>query len=103
MTAKSSQKLANALRKEGFEELAKRAELDEFHDYLSPHDFPEMQLDVELVAMIKDESRPAEQRDAAQRIREAHHDGAWDATKEESDRWAASPEGQAALRMLVSK
>ena len=103
MTAKSSQTLADALRKAGFEELAKRAELDEFHDYRSPHDFPEMQLDVELVALMKDESRPQEQRDAARRIREAHHDGAWDATKSESDEWAASPEGQAAFKMLVEK
>jgi hypothetical protein len=91
MTAKSSQKLADALRSAGFEELAQRAELDEFHDYKSPHDLPAMALNIELTALGP----------KATPIRQKFLNGDFDATDEESDEWAASPEGQDAFARLV--
>ena len=99
MTAGTSQKLADALRAAGFEALAVRAETDEFHDFLSPHDFPEMTLDNELVKLIK-ASTDERQRIAALHIRMRMHDGEFDADLKESDDWAESEEGQAAFRML---
>ena len=100
MTAKTSQKLADALRAAGLPELAIRAEHNEFHDFLSPHDLPEMMLDMELVAVIQ--SGDEKKREAAQRLRERHHEGEFDASKEESDEWARSSEGQATFSRLMN-
>jgi hypothetical protein len=100
VTARTSQKLADALRKAGLEELAKRAELDEFHDYLSPHDLPEIMLDMELLAVIHN-NPSIRVREAAGRIREMHHGGDFDADTAESDEWAKSPDGQATFNLLV--
>lgn len=91
MTAQSSQKLADALRAAGFETLAQRAELDEFHDYLSPHDLPAITLNIELAALGP----------GAKAIRARFLDGDFDATAEEGDAWAASPDGQDAFGRLI--
>jgi hypothetical protein len=101
MTAATSQKLADALRAAGFEALAKRAEADEFHDFLSPHALPETMLDQELVAIMRDESRTPLERQRAGEIRGRHHEGDFDASLEESDDWAASPDGKDAFRQLL--
>jgi hypothetical protein len=98
MTARSSQKLADALRASGFEDLAKRAEADEFHDFLSPHAFPEMQLIGELDALIYTAKTG---RNQAINIRSRAINGEFDADYEESEEWAASPQGQNALRRLA--
>lgn len=100
MTARTSQKLADALRAAGFEQLAKRAELDEFHDYLSPHDLPEIMLDMELVAIIKG-TMSKKVKATAQAIRERLHQGDFDADKKESDDWAKSPDGQDTFKRLI--
>lgn len=99
MTERTSQKLADALRGAGLEELAKRAELDEFHDFKSPHDLPELYLDMELLAAIK--ANPSNRKIA--KIRGRLHLGDFDADKTESDAWAASPEGQETLGLLVRR
>lgn len=101
MTAKTSQHLADTLRAAGFDALAQRAETDEFHDYLSPHALPETMLDNELVAIIRDYARSERERTAAHHIRERHHDGEFDASTEESDEWAESPDGQDAFKRLA--
>jgi hypothetical protein len=100
MTAPTSQHLADTLRSAGFEELARRAEADEFHDFLSDHELPETMLDNELVKLIKGASSERE-RLAATNIRMRHHEGEFDASKEESDEWAESPDGQDAFRRLI--
>jgi hypothetical protein len=103
MTARTSQKLADTLRAAGFEDLAVRAEADEFHDYLSPHAMPEMMLDRELYALAFDATLTDltdQQRIAAQNIRARHHNGEFDADLKESDEWAASEAGQEAFRLL---
>lgn len=101
MTAATSQKLADVLRAAGFETLALRAEQDEFHDFLSPHDLPTMTLDHELIGIIQNPAYETPQRRAAHYIRERLHEGEFDASKEESDDWADSPEGKDAFRRLA--
>lgn len=103
MTAKTSQYLADTLREAGFEELAKRAETDEFHDYLSPHDFPEFELDNAMVDLLRQAKQAGnrERYEAVVAIRLRHHSGDFDASVEESDDWAESDEGQQLFRMLL--
>ncbi len=59
-----------------------------------------MALDEELAAIIRDENRPQADREAAAAIRQRHHGGEFDASLEESDEWAASPDGRAAFDQL---
>jgi hypothetical protein len=84
--------LAQELRNAGLDEMAAKAETGYYHDFLSPLDFPETQLEADLRAV----GRPA-----ALALRARHLNGEFDASKEESDAWAASPDGQAAMRMLM--
>lgn len=100
-TAKTAQHLADVLRKAGFEALAKRAEANEFHDFLSPHALPELMLDRELYVIVADLQRDLVERQRAEQIRYRLHDGEFDASLEESDAWAASDDGQEAFAMLT--
>jgi hypothetical protein len=100
MTAKTSQHLADTLRAAGFSELARRAEADEFHDFLSPHELPDLMLSDLLARIAMDQERPERERIAAHHIRLRHHEGEFDANLEESDQWAESADGKAAFDML---
>lgn len=77
---------------ESYEAFAKRAETGEFDDFAIPSDAshicPITQLYTELMAagLTKFAARVA--------------DGEFDATKEESDEWARSPEGQEIAKSL---
>jgi hypothetical protein len=102
MTAKTSQHLADALRAAGFTALAEGAERDEFHDFLSKHDEPSLALDAHLLAIINGKVSN-EHKAAARALRSRHHNGEFDASKEESDEWAASPEGQNAFERLITE
>jgi hypothetical protein len=90
-------KLAAALREAGakssnadlYEAFAKRAETSEFDDYASTYVCPITQLHTELQA--------AGLSAFARRVA----NGEFDATREESDEWAASPEGQQVLSQLT--
>lgn len=84
-------KLAAELRKAGLDAMADKAATGYYHDYLSPLDFPEMQLEMDLRLVGTPE---------AEALRKRHLNGEFDASKEESDAWVASPDGQAALAML---
>lgn len=89
----SSLRLVAALEEAGFGQLAKRARTHEFHDFLSPHALPQHELVAELREL------PGEKASALMvRVIE----GDFDATKAESDEWANSPEGQAALDGLTA-
>jgi len=103
MTAPSSRKLADALRAAGLEDLAVRAEADEWHDYLSPHALPAMAAAKELsLAGVKanlDNDRAKVLATANIRLRLIN--GEFDASPEEGDAWAASAEGVAAFDMMV--
>jgi hypothetical protein len=90
-------KLAAALREvaaksrhaEKYEWFARRAETGEFDDYADTYICPITQLHNEL--------HTAGFHAFAQRVA----NGEFDATKEESDEWAASPAGQEALSQLT--
>jgi hypothetical protein len=71
-----------------YEAFAKRAETGEFDDYADTYVCPITQLHAELSAagFTKFAARVA--------------DGEFDATKEESDEWAASPAGQELAKQL---
>lgn len=90
--------LAQELRKIGLNEMADRAAEGYYHDYLSPLDLPGVEL-VETLAVAA-LTAPKDSVDAIMHLRNRVMNGDFDATKEESDDWASSPEGQAAFRML---
>lgn len=83
--------LADELRKAGLNEMADKAARGWYHDYLSPLDTPCLQLATDLAAAGTPEAKALLAR---------HYNGEFDANREESDAWAASPEGQAAFAML---
>jgi len=85
----STEKLVRALIEAGASrQLLARARLDEFNDYRSPHPFPQREL-------LK--AARAENLDS---IAEGVINGEFDGTQEESEMWAASPDGQEAFREL---
>jgi hypothetical protein len=90
--------LAAALREVGLDRMAERAATGHYHDYLSPLDFPELTLLDELTA---EAGRRLETKGAIMALRRRVMSGEFDATKEESDAWANSPDGQAAIRRLI--
>jgi hypothetical protein len=94
VTEPSAERLAQELDKAHLHTLAVRARKDEFHDYRSPHALPEHVLVAEL--------RKVGGR-AANAIRQRVIDGEFDATRAESDAWAASPEGQAVMGELMRR
>jgi hypothetical protein len=100
VTAPSSQRLAEALTKAGFDKLARRAANDEFNDYLSPHAMPTHVLLDEL-ARLQQTARKASQRFAAIQLRTRVINGEFDADKGEGEAWARSKEGRATLGRLV--
>lgn len=88
----SSELLAQALERANLRVLAVRARRDEFHDFKTPHTMPQHVLVAEL---------NGEGGRAARELIERVIAGEFDATKEESDAWAASPEGQATFAELL--
>jgi hypothetical protein len=106
-TEHTTAKLARALRE--LPTLAvppamiRRAEAGYYHDYLSPLALPEMALVNELGALARHPSRagtPAAL--ALMELRQRVIDGEFDASRAESDAWAASPEGQATFAELIN-
>lgn len=89
--------LSSQLRAAGLDAMADKAATGYYHDYLSPLDLPEMQLDADLVEAINAGN------EAAKLLRQRHHQGAFDASIEESDEWAKSPEGQEAFKSLITR
>lgn len=84
--------LAVELLKIGQDDMAAKAVAGYYHDFLSPLDFPCLQLAEDLQKVGTAD---------ALALRTRHLNGEFDATKEESDEWVASPEGLDALRRLV--
>jgi hypothetical protein len=72
-----------------------------YHDYLSPLTFPEIQLVADLRELASLPATPANSRPLLRQMAQRVIDGEFDASKEESDAWAASPEGQETFRQLV--
>jgi hypothetical protein len=91
---RTKDRLAAELRKAGLNRLAIRAEQGLYDDFLSPLDFPSLELDKDLVAAGTPEAKA---------LRHRHHQGDFDASKEESDEWAASDDGREAFEQLLGK
>ncbi len=87
-------KLAAELEKAGLYDMARMARCGYYHDFLSPLDFPELQLADDLTAV----GTPA-----AIALRNRHLAGEFDASLEESEEWANGPEGQDAMRRLIQE
>lgn len=90
----TSELLALELEKAGLPELAVQARAHLFHDFLSPHATP---------AALLSKSLAAAGTPAALALRARHHVGEFDATPEESEAWAESPEGRASFDQLFGK
>lgn len=90
----SDAKLAAALHEAGLLDMAKRAEAGVYNEFFGPLDTPEIVLVGEL-ALAGTESALA--------LRQRVINGEFDAGIEESEEWAASPDGQAAMRRLRFK
>lgn len=84
--------LAGELRKAGLDAMADKAATGYYHDFLSPLPAPCIQLETDLRAAGTPE---------AMALRARHLNGEFDASKEESDAWAASPDGRAAVSQLM--
>ena len=93
---KSDEILAADLREAGLEHLAVRAEASEWNDYFGESAMPQHA----LIAVLKAEIKIANV--ARKRLIENIVDGKYDGTKEESDEWAASPEGRQAFSELTN-
>ena len=94
-------KLAAALREVGLDDMADKAATGYYHDFLSPLDFPEMQLEADL-RNRRDSPLHVHVKDQIEQLRQRHLNGDFDASLEESEEWAASPEGQDAFNRLTS-
>jgi hypothetical protein len=80
--------LAAELARAGLTEMAERAAEGYYHDYLSPLPMPSKQLADDLARLHTTEARALLRR---------HLAGEFDASREESDEWAASREGREAF------
>jgi hypothetical protein len=85
--------LAEALLEADLGNMAAKAREGYYHDFLSPLETPTMQLMADLA-----KAGTA----AAMAVRRRAMTGEFDATKEEGEDWAASPEGQETLGRLKS-
>jgi hypothetical protein len=81
--------------------MIERATAGHYHDYLSPLDFPEIQLVADLRELAARPATPRNSRPLLRDLAEAVKNGEYDASKEESDEWMRSPEGQAAMAELT--
>jgi hypothetical protein len=86
--------LAAALRDAGLPKMAELAAEGHYHDYLSPLPMPEKKLCDELTIVGTS---------AALALRERVREGDYDASEEEEEEWAASPEGVAAMQAFAAR
>ena len=84
----TAMKLSRTLEKCGLSDMAAKAATGYYHDFLSEIDFPEMQLlnDLKAAAEAGNVSAPE--------LIRRHINGEFDASFEECEEWAASPEGK---------
>lgn len=85
--------LAQELFKAGLTEMAEKAAEGYYHDFLSPLDNPCLQLVIDLVVVGTPEAKVLLVR---------LENGEFDASLEESNEWANSPEGQECFNSLTN-
>ena len=100
MTTHTKDLLADELLKLDLLEMAKLAVTGYYHDFLSPLATPELQLCEDLLAAAR-ARMPNATADAIMQLRSRVMNGDFDASAEESDEWAVSPEGQDAFHNLI--
>lgn len=100
MTARTSELLAKELDAAGLDRMAAKARADRYHDFLSDDPLCSITLEAELRA-ARDQCPDMQRRIKIEMIRQRHLSGEFDADIKESDEWAASPEGQEAMRSLI--
>jgi hypothetical protein len=83
-------------------EMIARARDGYYHDFLSPLDLPEVQLVADLRELADRPATPRTSRNLLRALAKAVIDGQHDASKEESDEWAASPEGQETMAAAMA-
>jgi hypothetical protein len=71
--------------------IAVRASNGDYDDYLSPHAMPAILFQGDITILIE----------LCKNLRKRHADGEFDGTTEESEAWAASPEGQATMAKFM--
>jgi hypothetical protein len=93
-------KLADALMSLGLMNMSLKARGGYYHDFLSPLATPELQLceDLRMAARA-----PGAKAEDIMALRAQVINGDFDASSEESDDWAKSPEGQDAFRQLLRR
>jgi len=94
--------LSAALEHAGLTTMAKWALENRYNDYFSPLDDPSMALLRDLRECHERAPSPA-QKAKIRAVIDRHMNGDFDGSKEESDEWAASPEGQDAFRQLLDE
>jgi hypothetical protein len=100
MAEHTKDRLARELRSLGLDAMAERAATGYYDDYLSPHADNIGQ----LLADLMQACLPDLTSDKAAKILELRQraiNGEFDGTTEESEAWAASPEGQEVFRQLA--
>lgn len=93
-------KLADALRRIGLFDMSLQARDGYYHDFLSPLAAPELQLANDL-AEAASATTDQSVRKAILALRQQVINGDFDATSEESEQWAGSPDGQATMSELM--
>jgi hypothetical protein len=93
--------LAAELRKAGLTAMAWKAESGYYHDFLSPLDAPSMQLADDLQTYVNAPSWP--RKDEAKALLDRHINGEFDASRDESEAWATSKEGQETFAKLTQR
>jgi hypothetical protein len=95
------EKLADLLMEAGLAEMSFAAREYRYHDFRSKLAMPSMALLDELQPEIR--RAQGERLRQLLEIRAMHMNGEFDATREESDAWAAGPEGQDAFGRLIRR
>lgn len=95
MTRHTKDFLAQELEKAGLHEMSMKAATGYYHDFLSPLLTPDMQLEFDLLEAHTNGNKGAHE------LRMRHHNGEFDASIDESEEWAGSPEGQSAISGLA--
>jgi hypothetical protein len=99
------QYLARVLEEVGLHSMAERARLCHFDDYFCPPEVDDGLNMHRLISELKEHQKnPATKANDRQRINVMVHHviaGEFDGTKEESDIWANSKDGQATMRELL--
>lgn len=103
MTEHTTVKLAKALGEiPGIpQDMLTRAIDGYYHDYLSPLAMPELQLVTDLRDLASHPATPRDSRPVLREMAQRVINGEFDATREESDAWIASAEGQDTMRQLA--